>query len=170
MITATRPPPVSAGGSPGVPPGRGPRRRLWMKFPKRNIYSTSWERRFRRSKAQAVPKFFCFHSFPHRLCTSYARYCTGYPQPLPHAGLVAELLAASVAGYLFFGARCGFQKGGGTVRGGPLQTAGTAKCGKPVDSGDNSGKARIPAGAHDCQTPPVNLDRWWSAACAAQRL
>jgi hypothetical protein len=138
---------------PGVFHCRGPRCRLWMKFPKRNIYSTCRRRRFRRSAAQAGPKFFSFHSFPHRLCTSYARYCTGYPQPLTRAGLEAELLAASVAGYLFFGARYGCQRRGETVQDGLLQPAGTANVENLWIVGITPAKARTPAGLRTIVRP-----------------
>ncbi len=94
---------------PLFPPRAGTK--LWMKFHKRNISSTSQWERFRRSETMWVAKFFCFHSFLNRLCTSYAGYCTGYPHPFRHAGFEAEPKAASVAGYLFFGASDGFQKG-----------------------------------------------------------
>jgi hypothetical protein len=86
------------------------RHALWMKFHRRNIYSTRPDVRFRRSGPYVLKNFFCFHRFPHRLCTSYAPYCTGYPQPATHTGFAAGPLGASVAGYLFFGAWDGSQR------------------------------------------------------------
>jgi hypothetical protein len=104
---------ASAGPSGlGAPLSRGTagRHALWIKFHRRNIYSTRSNGRFRRSDPSACQNFFCFHRFPHRLCTSYARYCTGYPHPLAHAGFEAGLLAASVAGYLFFGPKAAYAR------------------------------------------------------------
>ena len=77
---------------------------LWTKFHGRNIYSTCWRECFRRSTACAARKKLCIHRLPHRLCTSYATYCTGYPQSRGRSGFAVRHGAASVAGYLFSGA------------------------------------------------------------------
>ncbi len=144
---------LSADVSRSRSPRPGPERRLWMKFHKRNISSTCLQERFRRSGPWSVPKFFCFHSFPHRLCTSYAGYCTGYPHPFRHAGFEAEPKAASVAGYLFFGACGGFQKGRRDCTGRTAATAGTADVENLWIVGITPTEARAPAGSAGLSDP-----------------
>ena len=136
-----------------------------MKFRRRNIYSTRPGQRFRWSAPWVDKNFFCFHRFPHRLCTSYAPYCTGYPHPPTHTGFAAGPLGASVAGYLFFGARTAHKEHSAGLEKTAHPAGSAIGCGKPVDSGDNSLLAlNAAAGGQDCQTPPVDLDRWRSAA------
>ena len=132
---------------------------LWMKFPGRNIYSTCCDKRFRRSGPRKPAKNFDIHRVPHRLCTRYAPYCTGYPQHARHAGFAAGAAAASVAGYLFSVAPAGRVRSGLTLGAAPF----TGLCGKAVDSGDNFGGRRsLDPPTPDCQGLRVNLDRWRS--------
>lgn len=108
---------------------------LWMKFPGRNIQSTRHLQCFRRSGRRCYSNIYFVHRLPHRLCTSYATYCTGYPQRLRHAGFAAGATGATVAGYLFFAARIrAFQLQPGRS---PTPLFHTL-CGKTVESGDKS--------------------------------
>jgi hypothetical protein len=110
---------------------------LWMKFRERNIYSTCWRECFRSSEAGRAAKKVDIHRVPHRLCTRYSLYCTGYPQHLRTAGFAAGATAVSVAGYLFSPAQKG-RSCHGLDPGGPPPAH---LCGKAVDSGDNSGRS-----------------------------
>lgn len=126
-----------------------------MKFRRRNIYSTCWSLRFRRSAAEWGTKKLCIHRLPHRLCTSYALYCTGYPQRARLAGFAGGAMAASVAGYLFSAAETG-----------PvvsvlahLASAKKPFCGKAVDIGDNPGSELVSGPpARNCRGPRVDLE------------
>ena len=80
---------------------------LWMKFQRKKIHSTCQIHCFRRSGRNEGAKKFTVHRVPHRLCTSYATYCTGYPQAPGNSGFASRATGASVAGYLFLAARPG---------------------------------------------------------------